>query len=1018
MIGKKISHYTILEKLGEGGMGVVYLAEDTKLNRKVALKFLSRHAALPEDEHKRFINEAQAAASLNHANISTIYEIEDSDEGPFIAMEYIDGENLSDRIAAGPLPVEDAIELAIQIMKGLDQAHQQEIVHRDIKSANIMIKRNGTAKIMDFGLAKLADRTRLTREGAAPGTVAYMSPEQAQGKDVDRRSDIWSAGAVLYEMLTGRLPFAGEYEQAAIYSILNDEPPPPTSVRTGVPMELERIALKALSKDPDERYQHADGMISDLRALRRKSLEGEKPDSSVSRMNQPAVTPEAGEKPHPLRTTGIAVGIVATLAIIIFVLKPLFFGSDLVAGQRPIAVIAFENRTGDQSLDYLSAAIPNLLITSLEQSRRLSVMTWERMRDLLQQTGRERTEAIDKELGFELCALDGIDVVVVGSYIKAGNSFAIEAKVMDVRTKKLLHTANTEGDGVESILKDQIDKLSSNITKDVSRLRIPEKSEPITDVTTSSLEAYNYYLSGIEYHDRWYLRDAEIHLERAIELDSTFASAYMRLGLIKYSLLEEITADSLIARAMHFAGRASDKDRLRIAAAYAGRIEDDTEKAIGIMEERIRRFPREKESYLTLLNWKRGQGKYRESIEYGHKALELDPVYAAALNGMGYSHLEINEYDKALEYFQRYASLTPGDPNPWDSMGDCLYRMGRIDDSKASYNKAFEISPGFFTSMMCLSYLYAMEGELDSAFYWIDTATELAWSPGMKSVCMVLSSGYMRLRGRFREAAELEDEAHEILQKSTHPLRQTFIKRFRICRLHEDGRIDESIEVTDNYLKAFEESGMEIPFPMKIAIITYRGLNAIAQDRTDDARTAVADMDALFSSPSFEKNRNYVRLVRRMPVLLEAEVLLAEGRPADAIAFMAAKDTMYTPTLIYSDVGFYNLPVHQDVVARAYVRLGDNVSAIREYEHMLTLDPASADRRMLIPAYLYRVAVLYEKEGRYDLSMESYERYLDIMKHADDGIAEVENARRRLEKLRRSSSVIRSSSSPRIPGEK
>ena len=1000
MIGKTISHYTILEKLGEGGMGVVYLAEDAKLHRKVALKFLSRQAAGPEEERKRFIHEAEAAAALNHANISTIYEIEDSDEGPFIAMEYIDGENLSDRIGKGPLPITDTVELSIQILKGLNKAHEQNIVHRDIKPANIMINREGTAKIMDFGLAKLSDRTRLTREGTTPGTVAYMSPEQAHGKDVDRRSDIWAAGAVLYEMTTGHSPFTGEYEQAVLYSILNDEPNPPTSIRTGVPMELERIALKALSKDPEERYQHADGMISDLRALRRKVLDGEKQDSSDSTVEpvkgQAEPQGTEGKQPHRLRGIGLAAGVVAALLILVFVIRPLFFGSKLVAGQRPIAVIAFENRTGDQSLDYLSAAIPNLLITSLEQSRRLSVMTWERMRDLLQQTGRERTEAIDKELGFELCALDGIDVVVVGSYIKAGNSFAIEAKVMDVRTKKLLHTANTEGDGVESILKDQIDKLSSNITKDVSRLRIPEKSEPITDVTTSSMEAYNYYLTGIEYHDRWYMRDAEIHLERAIELDSTFASAYLRLGLIKYSLLENNAADNLIARAMHFANRASEKDRLRIAASYARQIEDDTEKAIGIMEERIRRFPREKESYLTLLTWKRDQGKYRESIEYGHKALELDPVYAAALNGMGYSHLDINEYDKALEYFERYASLTPGDPNPWDSMGDCLYRMGRIDDSKASYNKAFEISPGFYTSMMCLSYLYAMEGELDSAIYWIDSATELAWSPGMKSICMVFSSGYMRLQGRFRKAAELEDEAHEILQKSTHPLRQTLMKRFRIFRLHEDGRIDESIEVTDNYLKAFEESGMEIPFPMKIAIITYRGLNAIAQDRMDDARTAVADMDALLSSQSFEKNRNYVRLVRRMPILLEAEVLLAEDRPADAIAFMAAKDTMYAPTLIYSGVGYYNLPLHQDVVARAYVRLGDNVSAIREYERMLTLDPSSADRRMLVPTYLYRVAVLYEEEGRYDLAIESYERYLEIMKHADEGITEVEDTRRRL----------------------
>ena len=984
-------------------MGVVYLAEETKLSRKVALKFLSRRMALPEEEHKRFINEAQAAASLNHANISTIYEIEDSDKGPFIAMEYIAGDNLSDRIAGGPLPIEDSIELMIQVLKGLDQAHHQEIVHRDIKSANIMIKSNGTAKIMDFGLAKLADRTRLTREGAAPGTVAYMSPEQAQGKDVDRRSDIWSAGAVLYEMITGQQPFTGEYEQAAIYSILNDDPPAPTSVRTGVPMELERITLKAMSKDPGERYQHADGMISDLRALRRKSIEGKTTERSVSQVSQPAGTTDEPKKPHRLRTVGIAVGVIAALLILVFIIRPLFFGSELVAGQRPIAVITFENRTGDESFDYLSAAIPNLLITSLEQSRRLQVMTWERMQDLLQQTGRDKTEVIDKEIGFELCELDGIDVVVVGSYIRAGNSFAIEATVMDVRTKKLLHTASTEGDGIESILKSQIDELSEDITKDVSRLRTPEESEPVSEITTASMEAYNYYIKGVEYTNSWLRRDAEIHLERAIELDSTFAAAYAWLGYIKYTMLENNTGDSLLTRAMRFANRASEKDRMRIEAEYAKRIEDDAEKAAGIMEERIDRFPMEKESYLTMLIWKRGQNKHREAIEYGEKALKLDPLYREALNGMGYVYLDLNEYEKALEYFERYVTVSPDEPNPWDSMGDCLYRLGRIDDSKASYMKAFTISPDFFSSKMCLSYLYMMEGEVDSAIYWVDSAAEDNRYPAMKSIAMIFSSQYMRAQGRYREAEEMEKSAHESLQRSTNPRKETFILRFSAWRLHAAGKIDESNEALDLYKRKTEELGLGIPIPAEIANITLTGLNAIAQDRTDDARAAAEDMETLLSSPEYTENINLARMVRRMPTLLEAEVLLAEGRPADAIAFMAERDTMYIPILSYAQAGFYNLPSRQDVVARAYVRLGDNLKAIEEYERMLTFDPESADRRILVPVYLYRVAVLYEEEGRYDLASEYYERYLNIMYRADEGIFEVEDAKRRLEKLRRSS---------------
>ena len=244
------------------------------------------------------------------------------------------------------------------------------------------------------------------------------------------------------------------------------------------------------------------------------------------------------------------------------------------------------------------------------------------------------------------------------------------------------------------------------------------------------------------------------------------------------------------------------------------------------------------------------------------------------------------------------------------------------------------------------------------------------------------------------------------------------MQRFKIWRLMEEGRFNESNKAIDFYISMHEERGTEIPVPAKIAIITCRGLNAIAQGKPDAARRSVEEMDALLSSPSFEEYSYLARMVRRMPILLEAEVLLSEGRPAKAIVFMAAKDTMYTPTLTYDKVGFYNIPFKQDVVARAHVALGDKAGAIEEYERMLILDPADADRRMRVPVYHYRVAVLYEKEGQYDLAAKNYERYLDIMKRADEGIAEVEDARRRLEKLRRSSSVIRSSSSPRMTGEK
>jgi len=287
MIGKTISHYKILEKLGEGGMGVVYRAQDTKLDRIVALKFLPRHLLCDEDAKARFIHEAKAASALNHTNITTIYEIDEAEGECFISMEYVEGKSIKQLLKEKTLSIQEILDISIQIAEGLNAAHKKAIVHRDIKSDNIMLTDEGLAKIMDFGLAKLKGVSRVTKAGTTLGTVSYMSPEQARGEEVDHRTDIWSLGVVLYEMLTGELPFKGEYEQAVIYTILNEEPKLITDLRPDLPGELEHIMNKALSKSPDSRYQKAEDIVINLRELRNK-LESAKEQPSAKE-HQPSI---------------------------------------------------------------------------------------------------------------------------------------------------------------------------------------------------------------------------------------------------------------------------------------------------------------------------------------------------------------------------------------------------------------------------------------------------------------------------------------------------------------------------------------------------------------------------------------------------------------------------------------------------------------------------------------------------------------------------------------------------------
>jgi len=340
MLNKTILHYKIIEKLGEGGMGIVYKAEDTKLHRPVAIKVLPPHLLVSTDDRSRFNREARAAAALHHTNISTVFEINDHDGAPFIVMEYIEGQTLNHHIEKSPLKLQDAISIAIQVAEGLKAAHAKDIVHRDIKSSNIILGRENLAKILDFGLAKTSMSTKLTQMGSTIGTVAYMSPEQVSGKEVDSRTDLWSLGVVLYEMISGRLPFSAEYDQAIFYSILNEPHEPITGLRSGVPMELERIVNKAMAKNPDERYQQVNEMLVDLKNLKKNLSSLMKQTSTVNR-----VLYEDKQK----RWKALIPWIITIIAVSVTITSLFLWRTTSITEQSPIRFVY--NLPPDQTLE-------------------------------------------------------------------------------------------------------------------------------------------------------------------------------------------------------------------------------------------------------------------------------------------------------------------------------------------------------------------------------------------------------------------------------------------------------------------------------------------------------------------------------------------------------------------------------------------------------------------------------------------------------------------------------------------
>ncbi len=993
MIGKSVSHYRILEKLGEGGMGVVYKAEDVKLKRIVALKFLPSHALGSDEDKQRFLKEAQAAASLDDTNICTVHEIDEADDRTFIAMAYIEGQSLKQRIASGPLKIDEAVGIGIQIASGLQDAHESGIVHRDIKSGNIMVTTKGQVKIMDFGVAKLTKETSVTEAGTTVGTAAYMSPEQTRGEDVDHRTDIWSLGVVLYEMITGQKPFLGDYEQAVVYSILNEEPEPMTGLRSGVPMELERIVGKALTKDPAERYQHIDELLVDLKRLRR---EGE----TTSKVLPREVT-ERQSRRKRLKRIVIPAGIAAGLALALLFLRPFIFEQVLVSSPKPIAVISFENQTGDERFDYLQTAIPNLLITNLESSKYLSVTTWERMRDLLKQIGREGVTLIDRDTGFELCQLDGIEAIVLGTFTKAGDMFATDVKVLDVDTKELLASVNSRGRGVDSILEKQIDELSRGISQGIgiSERKLETEELRIADVTTNSMEAYNYFLRGRDEYEKFYFEDARGFLEKAVEIDSTFAVAYLYLGRTHGMLGNARERDEGFENAKRFSQRATEKERLLIEASYAGTIEGDNEKMFEILKETAQKYPKEKRVYVDLastqLRKRNVESAINDAIEACERALELDAGFGAAINMLAYLYTEKGEFEKAIEYFEKYASVSPGDANPFDSMGETYLRWGRFEDAIAKYEEALSVKPDFGADWK-IGYIHALREDYEAARKWTKQYVAALPSPGREMDGHALRAFYSYwlgdLDGAFGEIDKLRELAESLENKGV----VRYCDWFAAWLYYDLGQIERSREHRTRWLESsLEEFPNRATRARAVHAITMSLLD-LKEQKIESARDNLALADSLIAGIPLDEQEGY----RRNYNYVQAGILMAEGTPEKAVTLLTQTEPQRIPYMHPFDVLGYNVNWHTDLLARAYRQKGDLNRAIAEYERLISLDPEKKGRFLIRPRLHYRLAKLYEEKGLMAGAVRQYDIFLGLWKDAGDNWPEVQDARRRLAELK------------------
>ena len=651
MIGKTISHYRIFEELGRGGMGVVYKAEDVKLKRTVALKCLHPELTKDSEAKQRFLIEARAAAALDHPNICAIHEIDEADGQTFIVMGYVEGQSLAEKIKNERLKIKEIVDIAIQIAEGLQAAHEHGIVHRDIKPANIMITKENRVKILDFGLAKLTGQTQLTKDNSTLGTVAYMSPEQLSGKQVDQRTDIWSFGVVLYKMLTGKLPFAGEYEQAIIYSILNEEPEPCGDL----PLDLERIISKSLAKNPDERYQYAEEILADLRIVRRKL---DKHSSFTPVGKTPSLTKR--------KTIFIfSIVLLLTLLTVLFFLRDKYISAEKKISrqqnnqwQNSIAVLPFEDLSREKDQTYFCDGVTDDIISKLSKIKKLKVI------NLLSVLRYRNSQKDLKTIGKEL----GVANILRGSLRKDGDLLHINVQLI-----KAQDGFNLWGDTYDFSMSNlfQIqEQLAAQIAEALQLHFSPKTLSEFEANRPKDLAIYEYSLKVKQLINAYLISNREDDFQRALKMidkmiaiDSTDARPYVWYVWCYQN---------------HFSMTGNTRD---------------TSMVVKYIHKAFFMDPNQAETNACRAWEYFANGDYDNTFKSYQKALDINPNVPEINHVIGYNYYHLGLYKHALRFFQRAYALNPFYVLTSEVIAKTYVQLGDFQNAKLFFEKALDLAP-------------------------------------------------------------------------------------------------------------------------------------------------------------------------------------------------------------------------------------------------------------------------------------------------------------------------------------